>query len=218
MNIGTMLEAAATGDPARVALIIEGRSLGYGELAATVCQCAAGLADSGVVAGQRVAVVDGGSVLSIATVLGAARIGAAAALMNPALTPPELHGLLASAGCAGVAVAGEPYVDRLRAAGAPTVVTGADLLEGAGSLSVARRRCRPRCLGPVHQRDNRTPEGRRHQRAAADEADHGDGGTVPGRRQTLGGDDVRSVFPCRGRTGHARQFVFGQYVGGTAAI
>ncbi|MGZ4530052.1 MAG: class I adenylate-forming enzyme family protein [Mycobacterium sp.] len=133
MNIGTMLEAAATGDPARVALIIEGRSLAYGELAATVRQCAAGLADRGVVPGQRVAVVDGGSVLSIAAVLGAARIGAAAALMNPALTPPELHGLLASAGCAGVAVAGEPSVDRLREAGTPTVVTGADLLEGAGS-------------------------------------------------------------------------------------
>ncbi|KLO39790.1 class I adenylate-forming enzyme family protein [Mycobacterium nebraskense] len=133
MNIGTMLEAAATADPARVALIIDGRSLGYGELAASVRQCAAGLADRGVAPGQRVAVVDGGSVLSIAAVLGAARIGAAATLMNPALTPPELHGLLTSAGCAEVAVAGEPYVDRLREAGAPTVLTDADLLEGVSS-------------------------------------------------------------------------------------
>lgn len=131
MNIGTMLEAAAAADPARVALIIDGRSIGYGELAATVRQCAAGLADRGVVAGQRVAVVDGASVLSIAAVLGAARIGAAAALMNPALTPPELRGLLTNAGCAEVAVAGEPYVDRLREAGAPTVLTDADLLAGA---------------------------------------------------------------------------------------
>ncbi|KKB99883.1 class I adenylate-forming enzyme family protein, partial [Mycobacterium nebraskense] len=87
----------------------------------------------GVAPGQRVAVVDGGSVLSIAAVLGAARIGAAATLMNPALTPPELHGLLTSAGCAEVAVAGEPYVDRLREAGAPTVLTDADLLEGVSS-------------------------------------------------------------------------------------
>ncbi|GAA4534168.1 class I adenylate-forming enzyme family protein [Mycobacterium paraffinicum] len=133
MTIATMLEAAANGDPVRVALIVNGHSIGYGELATTVDRCAAGLAERGVAAGQRVAVVDGGSVLSIATVLGAARIGAAAALMNPALTPPELHRLLTSAGCAEVAVAGEPYAERVREAGAPTVVTGSDLLEGAGS-------------------------------------------------------------------------------------
>ncbi|WP_156669962.1 AMP-binding protein, partial [Mycobacterium sp. E3305] len=126
MNIGTMLEAAEAADPARVALIIDGAAIGYGELAATVRRCAAGLADRGVVAGQRVAVVDGGSLLSIAAVLGAARIGAAAALMNPALTPPELRGLLTAAGCADVAVAGEPYADRLRNAGARTVL-GAEL-------------------------------------------------------------------------------------------
>ncbi|MGD1239381.1 class I adenylate-forming enzyme family protein [Mycobacterium seoulense] len=135
MNIGTILEAAATDDPARVALIIDGCPIGYGELADTVRRCAAGLADRGVVAGQRVAVVDGGSVLSIAAVLGAARIGAAAALMNPALTPSELHGLLTNAGCADAAVAGEPSADRLREAGAPMVLTGDDLLEGLGSAA-----------------------------------------------------------------------------------
>jgi acyl-CoA synthetase (AMP-forming)/AMP-acid ligase II len=127
MNTGTILDAAATGDPTRAALIIDGRTINYRELAATVRRSAAALAARGVVAGQRVAVVDNGSLLSIATLLGAARIGAAATLMNPALTPPELQGLLKSAGCADVAVAGEPYVDRLRDAGAPTVLTGPDL-------------------------------------------------------------------------------------------
>src|SRR6185312_11094696 len=122
MNIGTILEAAATGDPARTALIIDRRPIGYGEVAHTVRQCAAGLAAYGVRAGQRVAVLDGGSLLSIAILLAAARIGAAAALMNPALTPPEIRGLLANAGCAGVAVAGAPYADRLRAAGLRTVL------------------------------------------------------------------------------------------------
>ncbi|WP_374025981.1 class I adenylate-forming enzyme family protein [Mycobacterium sp. HNNTM2301] len=136
MNISTMLEAAEAGDPTRVALVIDGRAIGYGELATAVRRCAAGLAERGVVAGQRVAVVDGGSVLSIAAVLGAARIGAAAALMNPALTPPELRGLLTGAGCAEVAVAGGPYADRLRKAGAPTVL-GADLLEGAEAAAPA---------------------------------------------------------------------------------
>jgi acyl-CoA synthetase (AMP-forming)/AMP-acid ligase II len=135
MNTGTILDAAATGDPARIALIIDGRSINYGELAATVRQCAAGLAASDVVAGDRVAVVDGGSLLSIATMVAAARIGAAAALMNPALTPPELQGLLKSAGCADVAVAGEQYVDRLREAGAPTVLTVADLVDSPSSAS-----------------------------------------------------------------------------------
>lgn len=126
MDTGTIIDAAATGDPARVALIIDGRSITYGELGAAVHRCAAGLAARGVVAGQRVAVVDNGSQLSIATLLAAPRIGAAAALMNPALTPLELHGLLGSAGCADVAVAGEPYADRVRAAGAPTVLTTPD--------------------------------------------------------------------------------------------
>lgn len=135
MNIGTILESAATDDPARVALIIDGCSIAYGELADTVRRFAAGLAGRGVVAGQRVAVVDGASVLSIAAVLGAARIGAAAALMNPALTPSELHGLMTNAGCADVAVAGEPYADRLRQAGAPKVVTGDDLLDGLSSAA-----------------------------------------------------------------------------------
>ena len=124
MNTGTIIDAAAAGDPARAALIIDRRSITYGELAAAVQQCAAGLAASGVVAGDRVAVVDGGSLLSIATLLGAARIGAAAALMNPALTPPELRGLLKNAGCADVAVAGEAYVDRLTRSGCAHGVDG----------------------------------------------------------------------------------------------
>jgi long-chain acyl-CoA synthetase len=138
MNTGTILDAAATGDPVRTALIIDGRTISYGELLATVGQCAAGLADRGVLAGQRVAVVDSGSLLSIATLLGAARIGAAAALMNPALTAPELQGLLKNAGCTDVAIAGEPYVERLRDAGAPTVLTVSDLTgEGCGSAALA---------------------------------------------------------------------------------
>ena len=128
MNTGTIIDAAAIGDPTRTALIVDGHSISYGELATAADRCAAGLAAHGVAAGECVAVVDGGSLLSIASLLGAARIGAAAALMNPALTPSELRGLLKNAGCAEVAVAGESYVDRLREAGATTVLTDADLL------------------------------------------------------------------------------------------
>ena len=127
MNTGEILDAAAASDPARTALIIDGRAISYGELAATARRCGAALAARGVAAGDRVAVVDGGSLLSIATLLAAARIGAAAALMNPALTPPELRELLKNAGCAGVGVAAEAYADRLREAGASTVLTESDL-------------------------------------------------------------------------------------------
>jgi acyl-CoA synthetase (AMP-forming)/AMP-acid ligase II len=73
MNIGTIIDAAATGDPERIALIIGNRAVGYGQLASAVERCAAGLAANGVVAGNRVAVVDAGSLLSIAAVIGAAR-------------------------------------------------------------------------------------------------------------------------------------------------
>jgi acyl-CoA synthetase (AMP-forming)/AMP-acid ligase II len=128
MNIGMIIDAAATGDPDRVALIIGERVIGYGQLAAAVERCAAGLAANGVAPGTRVAVVDGGSLLSIASVLGAARIGAAAALMNPALTTSELRALLQNAGCTDVAVGGEAHSDRLREAGASKTLTAADLL------------------------------------------------------------------------------------------
>jgi len=126
MNIGTIIDAAAAGDPNRTALVIDGREISYGELAAAVERCAARLADSGL-AGARVAVVDVGSLSSIATMLGAARIGAAAALMNPAYTPPELKGLAENAGCAPVGFAGEAYVDRLLEAGLSQAFAAADL-------------------------------------------------------------------------------------------
>ena len=127
MNTGTIVDAIAAADPARVALIIDDHPISYGELLQTTRQCAAALRDHGVTAGQRVAVVDVGSRLSIAMSLGAARIGAAAALMNPALTPPELRGMLENAGCADVAVAGDAYADRVAEAGARFVVTQAAL-------------------------------------------------------------------------------------------
>jgi acyl-CoA synthetase (AMP-forming)/AMP-acid ligase II len=133
MNTGTIVDAAAAGDPGRIAVIVDGHPIDYTELQAAVRQCAAGLVAHGVTVGQRVAVVDTGSLLSIAMVLGAARIGAAAALMNPALTSLELQGLVKNAGCADVAVAGESYADRVRDAGVPKVLTAADLTSPSSS-------------------------------------------------------------------------------------
>ena len=130
MNIGTIVDTIAAGDPDRAALIINGRTFTYGELATAVEQCAARLAANGL-AGKRIAVVDVGSLLSIATMFGAARIGAAAALMNPALTPSEIHGLLANASCAAVGVAGEAYARRLTEAGAAKALTAPDVFVDA---------------------------------------------------------------------------------------
>jgi long-chain acyl-CoA synthetase len=128
MNISTIIDAPAAGDPDRAALIINGVTRTYGALAEFVQRSAAGLAANGV-AGRRVAVVDVGSRLSIATMLGAARIGSAAALMNPALTPQEIRGLLANADCADVGVAGHAYAPRLLEGGAAKALTASDLLD-----------------------------------------------------------------------------------------
>ena len=136
MNIANVIDAAATDVPARAALIIDDRVTTYGELATATEQCAAHLADNGL-AGKRIAVVDHGSLLSIATMFGAARIGAAAALMNPSLTPPELQGLVRNAGCAPIGVAGEAYLDRLVDAGLSTVLTVVDLLGETAAQPVA---------------------------------------------------------------------------------
>src|SRR5215217_1108165 len=129
MNISTILDAPAAGDPARAALIIGERTITYRELAEAVDRCAGRLSAYGV-AGRRIAVVDVGSVLSIATMLGAARIGAAAALMNPALTSAEIRGLIASTDCADVGVAAEAYARRLLEAGVAKALTARDLLDG----------------------------------------------------------------------------------------
>jgi len=128
VNIATIIDAAAAADPDRIALIIDERVTTYGELAAAVERCAARLVDTGL-AGERIAVVDVASPASIVTMLAAARIGAAAALMNPALTPPELQGLVKNAACAPVGVAGAEYVDRLADAGVSAVWTAADLID-----------------------------------------------------------------------------------------
>jgi long-chain acyl-CoA synthetase len=125
MNLGTIIDAAAIADPQRTALIIDDQAISYGTLGAAVRRCAAGLAAAGVSSGDRVAVVDTASVLSIASLLGAARVGATPALMNPALTSAELRALVDNAECCAVAVAGDAVADRLP--GSVTALTAADM-------------------------------------------------------------------------------------------
>ncbi|MDP7701853.1 class I adenylate-forming enzyme family protein [Mycobacterium sp. TY815] len=135
MNLGTIIDAAAVADPQRSALIIDGQRISYGALDDAVRRCTAGLAAAGVKSGDRVAVVDTASVLSIASLLGTARIGATAALMNPALTPAELAALLDNAGCCSAAVAGEAFVHRLPES--TRALTAAELLSADASMTAA---------------------------------------------------------------------------------
>jgi acyl-CoA synthetase (AMP-forming)/AMP-acid ligase II len=126
VNIATVLDPVVAADPARVALVVGDRSITYAELADAVASCAAGLAAHGVGRGDRVAVVEVGGLLSAAVILGAARVGAAAALMNVQLKATELQELVQTSSCAEVGVAGAPYRDALGTA--VGTVLGADEL------------------------------------------------------------------------------------------
>ena len=76
---------------------------------------------------------------STVVILGAARIGAAAALMNVQLKPSELQELVRTAGCSAVGVAGEPYRAALEQAVDGVVLGPTDLVTGGAGT---RRRSR----------------------------------------------------------------------------
>ncbi len=131
MNVGRVLSPAVALVPQRTALVAGDRRCSYGNLDRWVHRVAAALTARGVGPGARVALVDTGSVLSVATILAAARIGAASAQMNVLLTPDELRDL-AQAVDARVGVAGAPYRSNLAAALGDDAVLGEDDVAGAG--------------------------------------------------------------------------------------
>ncbi len=89
----------------------------------------------GVGKGDHVAVVAGSSPLAVAAILGAARLGAASAQMNPDLKPGEMAALCEMIG-ARVGIAGADHRDKLAQALGGTVLTQDD---------IARRRRRLPC-------------------------------------------------------------------------
>src|SRR5665213_2600281 len=105
VNIAGFLDHPAAEDPARAALILDdGAVCTYGELKAEVDAWAATLAARGITSGQRIGLVDWGGVRSIAVTFAAAHLGAAAAHINPLLTPTELGELTALSECATMIV------------------------------------------------------------------------------------------------------------------
>lgn len=130
LNISHALDAVVAADPSRTALIVGNEEYTYADVASAVSNCAAVLTDRGVGPGDRVAVVDVGGLASTVVILGAARIGASAALMNVQLKPTEIHELVRAAGCCAVAVAGEPYRAALEQAVDGVVLGSDDLVTG----------------------------------------------------------------------------------------
>ncbi|MGO9457525.1 MAG: class I adenylate-forming enzyme family protein [Acidimicrobiales bacterium] len=133
-----VLDEALATDPGRAALVIDGRPTTYAELDEAVRRCAAGLVAQGVQAGWRIPLADDASLLSVSVLLAAARVGAAAALMNPRLTAGELAELRRAAGAAPVGVAGDGYETVLAEAGG-TVLGAGDLLFAAAGTAPSPR-------------------------------------------------------------------------------
>ena len=128
MDISHLLDGVLAADPSRIALIVDDRRVTYADLDAAAASCAAVLAERGVGPGDRIATVAVGGVLSTAAILGAARLGAAAALMNVQLKPTELHELVRAAGCGAVGVASDRYRESLGSAVDGEVLGEAELL------------------------------------------------------------------------------------------
>ena len=131
-TMSRVLDPVVALEPERAALIIGEQVTSYGELESAVRRVTAGLAAAGVAAGQRVPLVDDASVVSIATLLAATRLGAATALMNPRLTPGELLELMTVSEAGPVAVAGPGYRDKVAEAAKErgAVVLSDELLDG----------------------------------------------------------------------------------------
>ena len=127
MNVGRLTDAAVEAVPDRVALVVGDVDTTYRQLDTLVGRTATALDDAGVGRGDRVALVDLASPLAVATILAAARLGAATAQMNAYLTPGELGRLVESVG-ARVGVAGDRFGAGLRSALDGPVLVERDVL------------------------------------------------------------------------------------------
>jgi acyl-CoA synthetase (AMP-forming)/AMP-acid ligase II len=130
MHVGQTIDAAVAEVPARTALMVGNERLTYAELNAMAQRCAVALHAAGVVRGDHVAVVAGGSPLAVAAILGAARLGAASAQMNPDLKQGEMAALCEMIG-ARVGIAGGDHRDKLALALGGTVLTQDEIVATA---------------------------------------------------------------------------------------
>ena len=129
MNLVELIADPVRQVPGRTALVVNGQQATYGQLGEAIERCAAHLDQRGVRPGDCVALLDDCSPLLIASILGAARIGAAAVPIHVELQLEELREVMRLSECGPVGVAGEPYREKLTAALGRPSLGAADLLE-----------------------------------------------------------------------------------------
>ena len=127
MDVGQTIAEAVAHVPARLALVVGSERINYAELDVLAQRCAVALSQRGVGPGDAVAVVDHGSPLAVAAIIGAARLGAAAAQMNPDLKLGEMGALGELIG-AKVGIAGPVHAEKLASALGGTVLAQDDVL------------------------------------------------------------------------------------------
>jgi long-chain acyl-CoA synthetase len=137
-RIGALLDRWVTERPDAAAVITPERAWSYAELAAAARSLAGTLHHAGVRRGDVVPLVDVGGPFALATILGAARIGAAAAPMNPRYTADELRTLREIGGTTRIAAAGQAYRGNLDGVvvGPESMIAGTDHVDDAGTTAV----------------------------------------------------------------------------------
>jgi acyl-CoA synthetase (AMP-forming)/AMP-acid ligase II len=129
VNLAEILDAPAAARPDRPAIVVGDESWTFERLHEAVASATTTLAARGVGRGRRVPLVATSSPLSVIAVLAAARLGAAAAALNPQLTAEELEALVRLANLTEVGVSPRSHAAPLVAALGPggTVLTETEL-------------------------------------------------------------------------------------------
>ena len=137
-NVAALVTRARTRTPDAEALVAPGvvrGTLSWAELDERVDAVAAGLAATGLVAGQRVALLGRNSVELVVAYLAALRAGLVAVPLNPALTAAEVDDLLRDSG-ARLLLAGPGTPNPGSVPTLPLTPDGLDALAASGTASV----------------------------------------------------------------------------------
>ena len=111
-TIGELIRVHGAGRPDATALVVDDRSVSFGELDRRSSQVAQALRAAGVVAGDRVAFIDRNGPEWFEVTFGLAKLGAVNVSVNWRLAPPEMATIIADAG-AEVVIVGPDLVDHL---------------------------------------------------------------------------------------------------------
>ena len=137
MNLADPILESVEAVADRVALVAGEREVTYADIGRAIGRAAGALSARGVGAGDRVALADAAGLVAVATVLGAARIGAAVAPMSPSLTAGEMQALASAAGCGDVGVASAEAAGRLEEALGAAPLGENDLIATAAGACVS---------------------------------------------------------------------------------